>query len=386
MLGWISRAAASASRWKRETNAGSVGEMLGEQLDGDVALEALVEREVHGRHAAGAEPALEPVAAGDQDLGSLTRHFPELRPRRRPRRSVAAAAVALSVPLAAARWPCPPLPWAPSRRRGGAVVVAAVGRRRGCGRRDGRGRARRGGASCGVPVVVVVVVEVLVELVVGRWWSSRPVGSVQRLARAGPTGWRARLQRRCLQAGVRPIAGSAAKSLFGRSRALRCGGGAVRRLAASVGLGDGFEVALQRPALSAGIRPPVPSCRRRTAATSGEAERQAACKTGSDGAVTGRTPGARRASPAAGRRGSRRRRRRRRTRCGGSRRSSRSVSSSSHAARGSPSRGWPTLPGFSSHSPSERSSRSPSRGGSRRWPARPRGARTRAPRGSGRPG
>ena len=43
-----------------------------------------------------------------------------------------------------------------------------------------------------------------------------------------------------------------------------------------------------------------------------------------------------------------------------------SRSSSSQAARGSPSRGCPTLPGFSSHSPLERSSRSPSRRGSPR--------------------
>ena len=40
-----------------------------------------------------------------------------------------------------------------------------------------------------------------------------------------------------------------------------------------------------------------------------------------------------------------------------------SVSSSSHAARGSPSRGWPTLPGLMSHSPLVRSAISPARGG-----------------------
>ena len=43
-----------------------VGEVLGQQLQRDVALEALVEGEVHGRHAADAEPALDPVAACDR--------------------------------------------------------------------------------------------------------------------------------------------------------------------------------------------------------------------------------------------------------------------------------------------------------------------------------
>ena len=42
-----------------------VGEVLGEQLQRDVALEPLVEGEVHGRHAADAEPALDPVAPCD---------------------------------------------------------------------------------------------------------------------------------------------------------------------------------------------------------------------------------------------------------------------------------------------------------------------------------
>ena len=43
-----------------------VGEVLGEQLERDVALEPLVEREVDGRHAADAEPALDPVAPCDR--------------------------------------------------------------------------------------------------------------------------------------------------------------------------------------------------------------------------------------------------------------------------------------------------------------------------------
>ena len=42
-----------------------LGQVLGEQLHRDAALEHRVEREEHGGHAAGAEPAVEPVAAVD---------------------------------------------------------------------------------------------------------------------------------------------------------------------------------------------------------------------------------------------------------------------------------------------------------------------------------
>ena len=42
-----------------------VGQMLGQQLDRDVALEPAVEREVHGRHAADPEAAFDPIAPGD---------------------------------------------------------------------------------------------------------------------------------------------------------------------------------------------------------------------------------------------------------------------------------------------------------------------------------
>ena len=51
MLGCTRRAAACASRWKRETNVGILGEVLGEQLHRDAALQAQVEGEVHGGHA-----------------------------------------------------------------------------------------------------------------------------------------------------------------------------------------------------------------------------------------------------------------------------------------------------------------------------------------------
>ena len=48
---------------------GVVGEVLGEQLDGDLALEPAVEGQVDGRHAAEAEPVAELVAA-DDDLAA----------------------------------------------------------------------------------------------------------------------------------------------------------------------------------------------------------------------------------------------------------------------------------------------------------------------------
>ena len=49
-----------------------LGQVLRQQLDRHLALEHLVERHEHGRHAAGAEPPVEPVAVGD--LGSEQHH------------------------------------------------------------------------------------------------------------------------------------------------------------------------------------------------------------------------------------------------------------------------------------------------------------------------
>ena len=43
-----------------------VGEVLGQQLDRHVALEPLVERQLHGRHPADAEAALDPVPPDDR--------------------------------------------------------------------------------------------------------------------------------------------------------------------------------------------------------------------------------------------------------------------------------------------------------------------------------
>ena len=101
MFGCTSRAAASASRRKRETNCCVVGEMLGEQLHRDVALEPAVEREHDGRHAAAAQ-ALAQLVAVLRAAG---------RSRRRPR---------------ARRLGCD----AAVGRRPGPVCVVGVGRRR----------------------------------------------------------------------------------------------------------------------------------------------------------------------------------------------------------------------------------------------------------------
>ncbi len=43
---------------------GIVGQVLGQQLDRDLALQAQIKGQVDGRHAAEAQPALQPVAPG----------------------------------------------------------------------------------------------------------------------------------------------------------------------------------------------------------------------------------------------------------------------------------------------------------------------------------
>ena len=65
-LGCTSRAAASASRRKRGDEARVLRQVLGEQLDRDVALQPRVEREQDRRHAAHAQAALELVAVGEE--------------------------------------------------------------------------------------------------------------------------------------------------------------------------------------------------------------------------------------------------------------------------------------------------------------------------------
>ena len=117
-----------------------LGEVLGEQLDGDVALEPRVERELHGRHAADAEAALEPVAVGEE-----LRRWPSASRRRgrRRRRGVAVAPSGVGVGV-------------------GRRSASAVARRRRCVAVGvgGLGRRRASRSCVGVGVVVAVGVGV----------------------------------------------------------------------------------------------------------------------------------------------------------------------------------------------------------------------------------
>ena len=116
-----------------------LGQVLGQQLDGDVALQPRVERELDGGHAADAEPAFEPVAVGEELLGGHQRRPPASRSARRAPRSGARR-------LGRGRG-----------GRGGAVGasvgvgVGGVGRRRGLGRRlRGLASASRSPSAVGV--------------------------------------------------------------------------------------------------------------------------------------------------------------------------------------------------------------------------------------------
>ena len=144
MFGCTSRAAASASRRKRETNCVVVGEVLGEQLHGDVALEPPVERELDRRHAADAQPVAELVAAGDASRRPLIGRHPARR------RCVGAGAVAAAAPASAA-----PVGVVAGGVVGGRSSSVVRGRRRRrrrgrSGRRRGRRLRHRLRRSCGV--------------------------------------------------------------------------------------------------------------------------------------------------------------------------------------------------------------------------------------------
>ena len=95
-----------------------LGQVLGEQLDRDVALQPRVERELHGRHAADAEAAVELVAVCEE-WSSVMASGPQAHGHRRCS-EVRAVAVGVGV----------------------AVSVGVGGRRRRLGRRR-RGRLRR---------------------------------------------------------------------------------------------------------------------------------------------------------------------------------------------------------------------------------------------------
>ncbi len=118
-----------------------VGEVLGQQLDRDRALEHGVGREEDRRHAARAEARLDPVAAGDLSGGLIvvtpsSRARAPLRSRsffvsRRDAAALAVAGIVLRTVAVARPSPCPlpwPLPWLPGAGvvAGGVVSVGVV--------------------------------------------------------------------------------------------------------------------------------------------------------------------------------------------------------------------------------------------------------------------
>ena len=301
---------------------GFVGEVLGEQLDRDLALEAQVEGEMDGGHPAEAEAALEAVAPGDLAGAHLP---PSWAPGAPPPGPDAAAVFTDAV---GARFAAGP--GFAAFGRGGAATGAGCGRdgrgRRGarCGARCGgrcggggrRGRVRvRGRGGLGAGEVTVLGASGCAHRVRAP---RAQVGDalVQRVAQAGVDAGR--------QRGV---------VLFGFGDR-RFGRRAVA-VAALGGLFDGFEVGGegarvgQRDQLAAGAaaadeqrggdperaraEDPQQQC--------GGAGRARAPRAGELWCMlTDRTPGARRASPVGAPRGSRRRRRRCRSRSDGRRR------------------------------------------------------------------
>ena len=118
-----------------------VGEVLGQQLDGDVALEARVEGAHDGRHAADAEPLAQLVAAGEDLAG----HHGAVLPADVPPVPVSVPVVVVSVAGRAGARRCPSVPVVPV-----SVVVGLGARRAGVrGRRLGGRRVGRRGVGCG---------------------------------------------------------------------------------------------------------------------------------------------------------------------------------------------------------------------------------------------
>ena len=312
-----------------------LGQVLGQQLDGHPPLEHLVHREVDRRHPAGAEPALDAVAARDLGGGAHPGRPPP-GSRRRAR---------------ATRRPAPPpdryaarrrallrrrRPGAPGRRRssGPAPGAASSGGSgswsglvlRGRGRGRGLGLVVVGGGR--LPVVVVV---------------SSPGGhcSVHELARGGrrrPVIVSARRRRRrfvarcgrALRATVSAAPQRSARSAAAPRRGRRGAGGSSGRPLR----GDGLALAAAPGRRAGGDR---------------EGEKSDAC-------ITDRSRGG---PPARREAGLLDRPRGVVDRVIGPAplRVPASRSSRSQAARGSPSRGWPAPPGFMIQRPSEMSAR-----------------------------
>ena len=204
MFGCTRRAAACASRWKRDTNAGSSARCSASSLTATWRSRRRSMREVHRGHAAEAQPALQPVAPGDLDGAHLPPSWPPAPPPPAPAVSAFAGAV---------RRPLSPPP------------VAADARRR---------FARRGRAAAGVRwcrwwswwsawwcvaswwcVVVGVVAVVVVVVVVSSSAWCRGVGLRERLRaqreRASCAGCRCP-GAACRAGRSRRVAGSALKS------------------------------------------------------------------------------------------------------------------------------------------------------------------------------
>ena len=277
-----------------------VGQVLGQQLDGHVALEAIVEGAHDGRHAADAQ-ALAQLVAVREDLaghhGIVTPPDRRCRPCR--------VSVPVVVPRRAGR------PWC----RSASWVGPGVG--------PGRARIRRAGVGrrpCRWSSVSVVLVSVWVGCVLGLRLAARGRDLRGEVLDAATAGAGAGARRRCR-------AGRATRS--GPWPRARCAADAV---AGAVVGGD----LVQRARQARGVARGDPAVAAAAGDEEGGARRPAASAAsgGRTRILIDRTPGARPGSQAGARRGSRPRRRRCRTRCAASARSRRSVSSSSQAARG----------------------------------------------------
>ena len=331
MFGCCSRAAASASRRKRATKASSSARCSASSLTATGRSSTVSLRQEDGGHAAGAEPALDPVAAGD--LGGRAHSPPPLRPPPVPPRARAAA-------VARAR-----------RRRRAAVLGSAGvvrrssgGGRRGVGLRSVSVWRRSRSRSCGLGRLVSAAARARCWPLLGLLLVA--LARCDELLRGGRSPRRARRARR-----RRRRRASSVDQLVDR-RHVRLP--ARRDVLAGPALPcvepalDVLELAVQRlVAVAAGIgspssSPPQPAATRPSGQQRGDED--AAVRAASLSGVEPLGEHARAAprprSPARPRRSG--------TRRGASVAIHVSVSSRSHAARGSPSRGWPTPPGLSS--------------------------------------
>ena len=230
-----------------------VGQVLGEQLHRDVALEPLVEREVHGRHAADAEAALEPVAACDRRRAVIVR-LPVPVP---VAGAAGAAAAAVGRRSRRRRWP--------GRWRVPVAVVVDVAAELVGVVQSCSSSARRGRRIVRGDVVLVVVVGVEV-VVVGSmsccsWSSSSSTGSGSRCAASCADRRGALLERFACSVGLTD-GGRLAICVAERSS---IGGRGRSALAGADGRGDLVELAVEVARLAG--RRAGRSCRRRRRGT-----------------------------------------------------------------------------------------------------------------------